>query len=394
MLAHADPAPPFAELLREAQATSPRLAEKEADVRVAQGRADQAGMRPNPTVGFQVENLSGGSAAQNIAPVQSTLSASQTLELGGKRSARLAAGRASILAARASQRQAVADFGYDLAIAYAAAEVAQTRVQLLQQDLERAGEDLRVAKAFVQAGREADLRAVQAQAAASAARADLENAKATGVEALGRLSALVGAPAPYTSIGPSLLAQTGGFPASQTDDPATTFAVAVAEAERDAAAQRVNVERTRGTPDVTFSLGARRIEGLGSTLVVGGVSAQLPLFDRNRGNVSAARAEQDAAEARLRTARLEAEAAWRSGQFRANAAQATLQAALEGETAAAEAYRLARIGYEAGRTPLSELLSARRAWTEAQARTLETKLQRIQAEAALARLAGRVPFGA
>ncbi len=173
-----------------------------------------------------------------------------------------------------------------------------------------------------------------------------------------------------------------------------TFTVASAEAERDAAIQRVNVERARATPDVTFSLGARRVEGLGSTLIVGGVSAPLPLFNRNQGAVSAARAEQDAAEARLRTARLEAEADWRSGQFRANAAQATLRAALESETAAAEAYRLSRIAYEAGRAPLSELLAARRASTEAQVRTLEAKAQRIQAEAALARLAGRIPFGA
>jgi cobalt-zinc-cadmium efflux system outer membrane protein len=70
-----------------------------------------------------------------------------------------------------------------------------------------------------------------------------------------------------------------------------------------------------------------------------------------------------------------------------------LSAATEGEDGAAEAYRLTRIGYDAGRTPLVELLNSRRALTEAQARTLEAKSQRIRAEAALARLAGRVPFG-
>ncbi len=391
--ARAEPAPAFGLLLHQAEASSPRLAELQAEVRAAVGRADQSGVRPNPTVDLQVENLAGNSNAQLIAPVQSTLSASQTLELGGKRSARLAAGRASVEAARAGQRQAVADFGYDLAVAYAAAEAAQTRVELLQQDLERAAEDLRVAKALVEAGREADLRAIQAQAAASAVRADLETARATAMETLGRLSAMVGASPPFSSVGPSLLALADGLPIVPSDAPATTFAIAAAEADRDAAVRRVNVERTRAAPDVTFSLGARRVEGLGSTLIVGGVSAPLPLFNRNSGAVSAARAEQDAAEARLRLARLEADSNWRSGQYRATAAQAALRAALEGEAAASEAYRLARIGYEAGRTPLSELLAARRASTEARERTLEAKSQRIQAEAALARLAGRIPFG-
>ena len=390
--ANAEPAPPYAVLVHES-AQSPRIAEADADVRAAQGRAAQAGTRPNPTLELQVENLAGGRSAQLIAPVQSTLSASQTLELGGKRQARVAAGRASVEAARAQQRQAVAEFGYQLALAYVAAESAQARVKFLEQDLERVGEDLRAAKALVEAGREAELRSVQTQAAVSAVRADLEAARASAIEALGKLSALVGAPSPYTAVGPSLLARAADLALPAGEPPATTPAVLAAEAERDAAAQRVNVERARSTPDVTFSLGARRVEGLGSTLVVGGASVPLPLFDRNRGAVSAARAEQDAAEARLRTARLDAEAVWRSGQARAAASRAALSAAMEGETAAGEAYRLSRIGYEAGRTPLIELLAARRALTEAQTRGLDARAQRIQSEAALARLSGRIPFG-
>jgi cobalt-zinc-cadmium efflux system outer membrane protein len=194
-------------------------------------------------------------------------------------------------------------------------------------------------------------------------------------------------------VSPSLLARAEALPAETRPAPATTPAIAAAEAERDAAARRVGVERAKGAPDLTVSLGARRIEGLGSTLLMGGASLPLPLFDRNRGNISAARAEQDAADARLRVARLDAEADWRSGQARAGASAATLKAALEGASAAAEAYRLARVGFEAGKTPLVELLAARRALIEAELQALAARTQRIQAEAALARLAGRTPFG-
>ena len=65
-----------------------------------------------------------------------------------------------------------------------------------------------------------------------------------------------------------------------------------------------------------------------------------------------------------------------------------------GEAAAAEAYRLARIGYEAGRLPLLELTAARRALAAARLQTLEARLARVRALAEAARLAGKTPFGA
>ena len=388
LAAAADPAPAFADLLRQAQASAPRLAESDAEVRVAQGLADQAGVRPNPTVGLEVEDFAGSGPYGGLSQSQTTLSASQTFELGGKRAARTAAGRAEVEAARALARQSRADFAYDLAIAYAAAEAAQARVDLVAQDVERTGEDLRVARALVEAGREADLRRVQAEAAATAVRADLQAARADAAEALGRLSALAGAPAPFTAVGPSILAAAAELPARAAELPAAIPSVAAAQAERDAAAQRVNVERTRPAPDLTVSLGARRLGGADATALVAGVSAPLPLFDKNRGAVSAAAARLQVAESRLAAARLDAEAAWRAGLFRAGSAQAGLAAAQTGEAAAAEAYRLARIGYDAGRTPLLDLLNSRRALTEAQVRTLDARTQRIRAEAALARLSG------
>ena len=77
-----------------------------------------------------------------------------------------------------------------------------------------------------------------------------------------------------------------------------------------------------------------------------------------------------------------------SGEARARA-----EAAARGEEAAAEAYRLTRIGYESGKSSLLELTAARRAVTDTQIRTLEAQLARVRAEAALARLQGRAPFG-
>jgi cobalt-zinc-cadmium efflux system outer membrane protein len=175
--------------------------------------------------------------------------------------------------------------------------------------------------------------------------------------------------------------------------PAEFPSVVAAEAARQAAAQRANVERTRPFPTVTASLGVRRIDGENRTLFVGGITVPLPLFDDNRGNIAAAVAELDAADARLRAARAEAETGWRSVVAQAAAAESRLGAARQAAMTAAQAYQLTRTGYEAGRTPLIEVLTARRNLTDGELRLLDSRFAKIRVEATLARLSGRTPFG-
>lgn len=127
--------------------------------------------------------------------------------------------------------------------------------------------------------------------------------------------------------------------------------------------------------------------------MVAGISAPFPLFDRNRGNISAAQAELNAAEARLDAARLEAETGGLAAAARADAAGSRLTAARDGERTAEEAYRLTRIGYEGGKLDLVELLNARRALADARAQTVDAAVERLSAQAALARLLGVAPFG-
>ena len=387
----AEPAPPYAVLLREAQATAPRLIESGANVRSAEGLAAQAGALPNPTVSLDVEDL-GIRDSNGIGQRQTTLSVSQPLELGGKRAARIGAGRADVGVAEARQHQAKADFAYDLALAYAAAEAGQAHAALLTEDLGRAREDLRAARALVEAGKEADVRALQAQAAATGAEADLAAARADAAEAFARLTSMVGALEPFTSISASLLVRTQALrPATAT--PSNTPGVAVAQAEREAATRRLRVERARMTPDLTVSVGARKFEARDGAALVVGLAAPLPLFDRNRGAVTSASALVVAADARLKGARLDAEAGWRAASAQAAAGETRVEAATQAAAAAREGYRLTRIGYDSGKSSLMELSAARRSLAEAQTRLIDARVARVRAEAQLARLAGRTPFG-
>jgi cobalt-zinc-cadmium efflux system outer membrane protein len=103
--AYAQVAPPFATLLRESE-DAPRLAVSEAGVRQAEGLRDQARARPNPSINVMTENVAGSSPYSGFGRAETTLQYSQPIELGGKRSARIAAGEAGVVASRARDRDA------------------------------------------------------------------------------------------------------------------------------------------------------------------------------------------------------------------------------------------------------------------------------------------------
>ncbi|MDF0546356.1 TolC family protein [Sphingobium sp. H39-3-25] len=389
----ADPAPPYNELLRRSLDQAPALLEQAAKIRAASQDARQARALPNPIAGVEFENIGGSTAPGSSTQPQTTFTLTQPFEIGGKRSARIAAGKAGIAAAEAEGRLVQVDYAARLAIAYATAEATQQRLQLAEDDLVRANEDLRAAGALVQAGKEADLRLAQARASLSAATAVREGAIADLTEALANLSALAGVAEPYSSVDSSFLvseALSGPVAGPMLDQ---SPAVAVAKAERDAMAAQMRVEQVKPVPDIGLMGGLRRFGGTGDTSVVVGVTASIPIFNRNGGGIAAAKERQGAAEQRLAGAMLDADAARRTALARVTASQGRLRAAGDGEVAAAEAYRLGRIGYEAGKTSLLELLVLRRSLTDARALTIDARLARISALAALARIDGRIAFG-
>lgn len=386
----AQTAPTFQVLLKQAQASAPRLALGTAETRVAEGQAVQAATRPNPTLGLTVENAAGSGPYKDFDGAETTLSVEQPLELGGKRAARTSAAQADLTAARARAALGQVDFARDLALAYAGAEAAQRRLAIARDAVDLAQADARAARLLVDNGREAQVRAVQAEAGLAAARADLAAVQAEAETALARLSALTGSSETYTAVAGGLL---DAAPAPPPTGPTFSPAIAAARAERDAAERRVAVERARRAPDLAVSFGVRRFQSDDSTAAVFGVSVPLPLFDRNRGAVAAATANAQAAQARLAMTQAEQDGDRRAATAQVTAAGQTLDASRQAEDAASEAYRLARIGYDAGRLPLSELLAARRDLIAARGRAVDTKLARVKALADLARAQGGIPFG-
>jgi cobalt-zinc-cadmium efflux system outer membrane protein len=384
--------PSYGALLERAQADAPRMLEQAANVRATEAEARQATAWLNPTLNATYENL-GAPTSGGVSQRQDTYALTQLFELGGKRAARIDAqqGRASAAGARALETRLA--FAAELAIAYASAEAMQQRRAIAKAELERGNDDLRAAQALVTAGREAALRLAQAKASVAAAQAAVQATSANLTEALEHLSALVGVREPFIRIDIPFLATIRALPVAADWSPEQAPSLAAAAADFSALAAQIKVEKKRWLPDVGVSLGMRKFGLTGEKAATVGISANIPLFDRNRSGIDAARERATSAAFRVEAERLDIIAARRSALAQVAASGQRVNAAEESEEAALDAYRLGRIGYDAGKTALVELLSIRRVLAEAQVLTIDARLARVRALANLSLTEGRLVFG-
>ena len=367
--------------LRLGQESSPRVSQAKAKADAAEARARQAGVSPNPELSLEVENFAGSGAFQGLRSTETTLALSQRIELGGKRSARVEVARAERDFAFLTYKSAVADLERDIRSAHAYLRAAEDRAALARDNVVAAEELLRTAKLLVEVGRDPPLRELRAEAQLADAKA--EQARTFGELLVARrlLSTLIG------STDAELTAAVISEDAPPTLPPDTeTLDVQLAVAERGAAQARVRLARAEAVPDITGIAGVRRFGEGRETAFVAGISIPFPIRDGNRGNIDAAKADSIAAESGLALARLDANRARYEARILLGAAEVRYEAlAGPGIAQAEEALRLARLGYNAGKFSLLELLDAQNALTQAKLNLIEARLDRARALAALIR---------
>lgn len=361
--------------------SSPRVSQAKAQADTAEARARQAGVSPNPELSLEVENFAGSGAFQGLRSTETTLALSQRLELGGKRSARVAVAAAERDFAFLTYKAALADLDRDIRLSHAELRANEDRAVLARDNTAAAEELSRTAKILVEAGRDPPLRQLRAEAALAEARAEQARTFSELLIARRLLGTLIG------SDDPELTATVGDEMAPVNLPPDTmTLNKQLAVAQRSAAQARVTLARADSVPDVTASGGVRRFGEGRETAVVAGVSIALPFRDRNRGNIEAAQSESIAAESGLQIAQRDANRARYDARMLLGAAEMRYEALAGPSIAQAEeAVRLARIGYNAGRFSLLELLDARNALTTAKLNLIQARLDRANALAALIR---------
>lgn len=381
----------LADALAASLVGSPGLATTAYEIRRREALAIQAGLLPNPTLSLDVEDFIGPSQRKSLGFQQTTLSLAQLVELGGKRAARRQlADRERDIATWDFEAQRIAvltDTTKDFLLVLALQER-----QLLLQDLERlAGEMLRSVASTVRAGAVSPVEEDRAQVNVDRVRLDaaqIENDLAT---ARALLAASWGQPQATFQV------VIGDLWATPPNPDADALSVAVKEspelarwnaeiAQREAA---LAVERAARIPSVEFSLAGRHHELGNKGGVVAGVSIPFPLFDRNQGNILAARqqlvrarAEQQQADASVRSELV----ATHQDFVIANRRVTTLRDQIIPR--ASRVFEKTRQGYATGLFRYVEVLDAQRTLFDARRELLDALLALHLAATDLERLTG------
>lgn len=382
------PLPPTLTLeqaLEEAEARSPAIIAARAEAQAAEARMRQAGFRTNPELSVEVENFAGTGELSGLRRTETTVALNQRLDLGGRRPARVGVARAELAAAQLRLAIARADLAQQVREQFARAVTARERLRLALENEERARELARIAGVLVDAGREPPLRGLRARSAAAQAAAELEAARAEEAASRGLLASLFGVTSPPDAVIGALLDLQ-----PRTVDPEQSLDVRLADAERLIAEANLRQEEVGRRLDPAVGLGVRHVRETGDVALVGGLSMPLPVFDRNQGNISAARSNLLAAEARRASAAASARVRGRNAIANVEAAERRVEA-LEGAAIpeAAEALRLTQRSYQEGRASLLELLDAQEAYRNAQAALTDARLALALATAELGRLAAQ-----
>jgi cobalt-zinc-cadmium efflux system outer membrane protein len=292
--------------LGAAREHNPTYRQAEAGIRAARARVQQAGLYPNPTIGYSGDEIRGG----EIHGGKQGLFVEQTLVTAGKLSrAREAMEKESRLAEVESEEQKVR-VETAVKMAYvrvlAAQELADSQFDLAH----IAEEALQTQKRLFNTGQADETETLASEVEAQRIRLAARMKENTLREEWRSLAAVIGQPdLPVQTVAGDL---EHGWP--QLDETesvenvaANSPAIRVADAGKDRATAELARAIREKVPDIMFRAGLEyNHERLSNPSLTTGwqtnaqLGIELPIFNRNQGNISAARAEIDRAEAEKR----------------------------------------------------------------------------------------------
>ena len=335
---------------------SPDLAAFAWEVRAREARVIQAGAHPNPELGLLVEEL-GTNREEISGGEQTTIQLGLLVELGGKRSARTQV---------ASLERDVAGWDHEInrinllsLVSHSFIEVlsAQRRVALAEETVRLADQSAGVVSERVKGGKASPVEETKATVVLATARIRLDRTRRELEASRRALSGTWGSTTPHFK---AAVGDLDSIPPVPDLEQLTTLLTQNPELARwatEVSLRRatVDLEKTRRVPDLTMDGGYKHHSaavGEDADTYLVGISIPLPLFNRNRGGIQAARhravkseEERRSTEVRLGIALAESYNALSSAYSRVTALRDTvLPGAQSAFDAVSEGYRLGRFG--------------------------------------------------
>jgi outer membrane protein, heavy metal efflux system len=295
-------------LLSAARAHNPTLRAAQAAITESAGQAKQAGLLPNPVIGYEGDQIRGGSygGGEQGGFVQ------QTIPLGGKlglrRDVYRAQQRTGELALATQQQRIEADIESSFYAALALQQEIDTRRQLSA----IAADATETARQLANVGQADAPDVLQAEVEQEQAALDTLTAQRHYIAAFHQLTATAGQPdLPLTRLAGDLTASPAPSPTLDTILAQSPAAQRADQAVHAAEAQ-LRSARREIVPDLTLRAGEQwngELVRQNPNIAAGpqsfaSASIDLPLWNRNQGNIASAQAALDAAQAEAVRVRL------------------------------------------------------------------------------------------
>ena len=367
---------------------NPELAASGLEIQAASARMQQAGLRLNPEIAAEIQNLPEFWAHDLFRTTEFEVSVSQRLETGGKRALRVqAAGRERDVAG-STLTMLQADLLASTRLAFLAVLANQERLENSRQLARLAEQSHAVVAARVAAGRASPVEQTRSAVTLATIRLEAEKQAFELVASKDSLAALWGgasrdfdsADAPFEI---PVASPAAGACIERSPDMALAGAIIASRSAE------LELEQSMKKPDLTLSAGYRRSNPEMYNAWFAGIAIPLPWSDKRQGSIAEARHrleqasfEKKAVERRLRSRLAQARHGFEAAMMESAALANTALPEAAGALAATEE------GYRLGKFEYLNVLDAQRTYAELQRKHIEAVASGMKAAVELDRFAG------
>lgn len=364
---------------------NPDLVASRYELTAAQARIVQAGLRLNPEIGVEHENFAGTSEASGISVLETTLSLSLVIELGNKRGLRRSVAEADRDVVTIEQRARQLDVLAEVTRRFIDVTSTQERVKFAAEATRFSQQTFDTITARVQSARSPQAEASRARIALTRAALQERQSAAELRSARYALAAMWGGSEPqFTQANADLFAfkeiQPFNRLVEQVERNPDLLLFASASRLRDA---ELRLAQAQARPNLALSVGVRRFEEFDGTALVAGFSMPLPVYDRNQGAISEARARRAQTDAERQSTLTRTRASLYGIYQEVVAARERAETLRrDGIPQAQTALEQTQSGYDRGRFSFLELLSAQQELLELRVAVIDaaTDYHRLLAE--------------
>lgn len=266
------------------EAARARMAEMDAAI-------TQVGVKPNPTIGAEIENFTGTGPFTGLDRTELTVTYAQQYERGNKRGLRTELAREEAGITEAEWHVRRLDLIHRAETAYVEAVAAKARVEALEAQLKILRDIEAAIRKRVTAGKDSELAAQNAEIRTLGADNKVREAKLELVTAKLALAGLWGSDtADFTLASTDLLALPMAVTAVNPDAVQEGPDMAVWRKKEAAQSAALRLEKAKSVQDPTVRVGLRYHQQTSDVAAIASVSIPLAIHDTNKGNISRASA--------------------------------------------------------------------------------------------------------